>query len=180
VTRRVLLVLAVALLAGCGGSSDGDQLDAYFQSVSVEQDAYRQAQKGALQALDLLERGVPTTADCRRSARLMRAARDDFGVLGGRLGHLEPPDALRGAHRELTHSLELYSLYFDQLRQVIRLCNPAQLTAASLSTLPDRARALRADWRIKAVRYAAQTDVAFPAWAEEVGRLRSTSADSGA
>jgi hypothetical protein len=173
VIRRLLVLAAAALVVGgCVGGSDGDQLDAYFDQVGVEQSAYREAQMGALQAMDMLAVRQPTASDCRRSSRLMGTARDDYGQLGGRLGKIEPPEPLRAAHLELTRSLRLYALYFDQLEQVIGFCDPVQLTAASLSTLPDRARKLRSDWRVKATRYAARTGVAFPAWANEVGRLQ--------
>jgi hypothetical protein len=177
---RLVLLVAIALAAtGCGGASDGEQLGAYFDNVSVEQDAYNRAQKGALAAMDLLSKQSPTAGDCRRSSRLMGTARDDFGQLGGRLGKIAAPDALRTAHRELTRSVGLYSLYFEQLRQVISFCNPQQLVAASLSKLPDRARALRSAWRVQANRYAHRTGVEFPAWAEEVGRLRGRGGGGG-
>jgi hypothetical protein len=174
VIRRLAVVAAAVglLAAGCGGSSDSDNLDNYFQEVSVEQDAYWQAQKGALRAMDLLSKATFTAVDCRQSARLMGTARDAYGELGGRLGRIDPPAALRDAHQKLARSLRLYSLYFEQLRQVIGFCNAGQLTAASMSKLPDRARALRSDWRVKAIRYADRTGVVFPAWAEEVGRLQ--------
>jgi hypothetical protein len=172
--RLVLLVALGLLAAGCGGTSDGDRLNDYFDRVGVEQTAYRDAQKGALHAMDILTKKTPSAGDCRKSARLMGTASDEYGDLGTRLRKIEPPAALRAAHGELARSLQVYSLYFEELHQVIAFCDSGQLTAASASSLPDRARALRSDWRVQATKYATRTGVSVPAWAEEVGRLQGT------
>lgn len=167
---RLLAVASLVLLAAaCGGRSDAERLSVYFGRVQVEQSAYRHAQKGALRALDFVDKTTPTAADCRASARLMGSARDRYSRLGSRMRAIEAPSDLRGAHRELARSLQLYARFFDELEQVIGYCDALTLTAASGSPLPDRARELRADWRLAVVDRAVRTGVSVPDWAREVG-----------
>jgi hypothetical protein len=169
-------VLLAWLLAGCGGTSQRDRLESYFGRVEVEQRAYRDAQRDALHALGLIAAGEPTRAQCRTSARLLHLAAGKYVRSGARLRKIEPPDALRAAHARLARSLQLYSLYLEEVQQVVGFCDALSLMAQAGSKLPDRAMALRSQWRRTVTTYAGQTDVALPAWADEVGRPPSATA----
>jgi hypothetical protein len=178
VRRRVAIVIAIGsfglLVGGCGGASSEERLSAYFGRVQLEQTAYRQAQKGALHAMDLIGKQQPTAGDCRASARLMRSARDEYTRLGTRMHAIEAPGRLRVAHDKLTRSLGVYARFFNELQQAIGFCSPAALVAEDASPLPDQAQRLRSDWRNAVTEYARQTGVELPGWATEVGRAAAT------
>jgi len=172
--RALAIVPLVLLAAGCGGDSTGDRLNAYFGRVQLEQSAYRNAQKGALHAMDVIGKQQPTVGDCRVSARLMRSARDRYTRLGSRMSSIEPPTTLRLAHEKLAQSLGLYARFFDELQQAIGFCSPGALVAEDASPLPDQAQRLRSDWRSAVTAYARQTGVEVPDWAAEVGQSGGT------
>jgi hypothetical protein len=169
----LLIALAAVLASGCGGGggkSKADQLSSYLSSVRIEQSAYRQAQKGALKAMDIVSKPSPTNVDCKSSASLIRTARDDYARLGTRLRGIRPPGDLRTAHGKLVQSLQLYSRYFDELQQIVSYCNARALIAASYSSLPGQANKLRSGWRTAVTASAAKFGVTLPSWANEVGR----------
>jgi hypothetical protein len=177
---RVLATLSLVLLAAsCGGDSTGDRLNAYFGRVQLEQSAYRDAQKGALHAMDLIGTQQPTAGDCRASARLMRSARDRYTRLGSRMSSIEPPTTLELAHEKLAQSLGLYARFFDELQQAIGFCSPGALVAEDASPLPNQAQRLRSEWRKAVSAYARKAGVELPGWAAEVGQGGAgTSADT--
>jgi hypothetical protein len=172
--RALAIVSLVLLAAGCGGDSTGDRLNAYFGRVQLEQSAYRDAQRGALHAMDLIGKQQPTAGDCQVSARLMRSARDRYARLGSRMSSIEPPTNLRLAHEKLAQSLGLYARFFDELQQAIGFCDPGALVAEDASPLPNQAQELRSEWRKAVTAYARQTGVELPGWAAEVGQSAGT------
>jgi len=176
--RPVAILSLLLLAAGCGGDSTGDRLNAYFGRVQLEQSAYRDAQKGALHAMDLIGKQQPSAANCRVSARLMRSASDRYTRLGRRMSSIEPPATLQLAHEKLAQSLGLYGIFFDELQRAIAFCNPRALLAEDASPLPDQAQQLRSEWRKAVAAYARRAGVELPGWAAEVGLGAATSSDS--
>jgi hypothetical protein len=122
----------------------------------------------------MLATGEPTRANCRASANLLHLAAGKYVRSGARLRKIEPPPALQAAHTRLARSLQLYSLYIEEVQQVVRFCDPISLVAQAGSKLPDRAMSLRAQWRRTVTTYAHRTGVTLPPWADEVGRPPTT------
>jgi hypothetical protein len=161
------------LAAGCGGGGgpgQASQLSSYLASIGIEQSAYRQAQKGALKAMDIVSKPSPSHVECKSSATLIRTARDDYTKLGTRLRGIHPPADLQLAHGKLVQSLQLYARFFDELQQIVAYCNARALIAASYSSLPGKANQLRSGWRTAVTASAEKFHVTLPSWANEVGR----------
>lgn len=125
----VTVILAAALLAGCGSEAEDDTAarNAYVRAVNAVQDRFHASLERAQKALDT---PTATGAQERRALRRLRQAVDHaIADLRG----TRPPAEVAAPHRRLVEALEAYGPVIAARRAASRSGSTRVIIAASTS-----------------------------------------------